>query len=367
MKLRQIGELKLLQEVRKKFSSTDSSIIVGIGDDAAVIAPQKEKILVTTDMMNEGIHFDLSFTSPFHLGFKLVSVNVSDIFAMGGRPKHLFLDIAMKKDEDENTFWKMYEGIFSAMNIYGVSLVGGDLCAAENDMVLSATIIGAGDKTITRSGASPGDKIYVTGTVGDSACGLEILKRLTDESKEIIKNLEYWSIGVLKSKDIIEKLYFHHSITPSPYSNTINWNIAEPLIRRHLMPVARDSAEIANYATSMIDISDGLFIDLCRICDESNVGARVYLNKIPMSDEMKKTAEIMKLDPIHLATSGGEDYELLFTAPPEIKFEIRNSKFEILKTTCIGEIIEKDRIVVDKSGKESALKTEGYQHFGTSG
>lgn len=363
MKLHQIGELELLREVRKRFSSyskiNGSSVIVGIGDDAAVIAPQKEKILVTTDMMNERIHFDLSFTSPFHLGFKLVSVNASDIFAMGGRPKYLFLNIAMKKEEDENTFWKMYEGIFSAMNIYGVSLVGGDLCAAENDMVLSATIIGAGDKVITRGRASVGDKIYVTGTPGDSACGLEILKRLTDESKEIIKNLEYWNnshknIGVLE--------YWSNEL-----KNTIDWDIAEPLLRRHLMPVARDSAEIANYATAMIDISDGLFIDLCRICDESNVGARVYLNKIPMSDEMKKTAEIMKLDSIHLATSGGEDYELLFTAPPEIKFEIRNSKFEILKTTCIGEIIEKDRVVVDKSGKESALKTEGYQHFGTSG
>lgn len=364
MQLRHIGELKLLQEVRKRFSSTDSSIIVGIGDDAAVIAHQKEKILVTTDMMNEGIHFDLSFTSPFHLGFKLVSVNVSDIFAMGGKPKYLFLNIAMKKDADEGVFWKMYEGIFSAMNIYGVSLVGGDLCAAENDMVLSATIIGAGDKIITRGGASAGDKIYVTGTTGDSACGLEILKRLTDESKDIIKNLDYWSNRVLKSKDIIEKLYLHHSITPSLQ---IDWNTAKPLIGRHLMPVARDSSKFVPYATSMIDISDGLFIDLCRICDESNVGAKIYLDKIPVSEETTKAAEIMGLDPIHLATSGGEDYELLFTAPPEIKFGIRNPKSEILKTTCIGEIIEKDRVAVDERGKEIPMKAEGYQHFGTSG
>lgn len=357
MKLHQIGELELLREVRKRFSSTDSSIIVGIGDDAAVIAPQKGKTLVTTDMMNEGIHFDLSFTSTFHLGFKLVSVNVSDIFAMGGKPKHLFLNIAMKKDEDENTFWKMYKGIFSAMNIYGVSLAGGDLCAAENDMVISATIIGASDKIITRGGASAGDKIYVTGTIGDSACGLEILKRLTDKSKEIIKNLEYWNnshknIGVLE--------YWINEL-----KNTIDWDIAEPLLRRHLMPVARDSAEIVNYATSMIDISDGLFIDLCRICDESNVGARIYLNKIPMSAEMKKTAEIMKLDPIHLAISGGEDYELLFTAP-SLEFRVQSLELGV-NVTCIGEIIEKDRIVVDKSGKESALKIGGYQHFGTSG
>ncbi len=360
MKLHQIGELELLREVRKRFSSyskiNGSSIMVGIGDDAAVIAPQG-KILVTTDMMNEGIHFDLSFTSTFHLGFKLVSVNVSDIFAMGGKPKYLFLNISMKKDTDEEIFWKMYEGISGAMDIYGVSLVGGDLCAAENDMVLSATIIGAGDKIIKRGGASAGDKIYVTGTLGNSACGLEILKRLSDESREVVKNLEYRSsshknIGVLE--------YWSNEL-----KNTIDWDIAEPLLRRHLMPVARDSAEVANYASSMIDISDGLFIDLCRICDESNVGARVYLDKIPMSDEMKKTAEIMKLDPIHLATSGGEDYELLFTAPSS-DVRVQSSELEV-NVTCIGEIIGKDRVVIDKSGKEFVLKTEGYQHFGTSG
>lgn len=374
MKLHQIGELKLLQKVRKRFSShpeiNGSSIIVGIGDDAAVIAPQKEKILVTTDMMNEGIHFDLSFTSPFHLGFKLVSVNVSDIFAMGGRPKYLFLNIAMKKDAGEEIFWSMYEGISSAMNIYGISLLGGDLCAAENDMVISATIIGAGDKIITRGGASVGDKIYVTGTVGDSACGLEILKRLTAGARDSVKSLgsEVWSKEVLTSQPLTIST-----------SQVIDWNIAEPLIARHLMPVARDSSNFVNYATSMIDISDGLFIDLCRICDESNVGARVYLDKIPISEEMRKAAEIIRLDPIHLAASGGEDYELLFSAPPEVTVNIMHhashSKKDVTAAysllpapgiTCIGEIIEKDRIVVDKTGREFPMKTEGYQHFGIS-
>jgi thiamine-monophosphate kinase len=308
-------------------------------------------------MMNYGIHFDLSFTSPFHLGFKLVSVNVSDIFAMGCKPKYLFLNIAMKKDEDENTFWKMYEGIFSAMNIYGVSLVGGDLCAAKNDMVLSATIIGAGDNILTRSGASVGDKIYVTGTTGDSACGLEILKRLTDKSKETIKNLEYWS----NSRKNIEALEYWSNKS----KNTIDWNIAEPLLMRHLMPVARDSAEIAKHATSMIDVSDGLFIDLSRICDESNVGARVYLDRIPISEHVKSATEIMGLNPLGLATSGGEDYELLFTASPEnnLKSQIPNLKSQ--KITCIGEIIEKDRVVIDKTGMEFPMKADGYRHFET--
>lgn len=368
MQLRQIGELKLLEQVRKRFSSNDSNILVGIGDDAAVIAPQKEKILVTTDMMNEGIHFDLNLMSPFQLGFKLVSVNVSDIMAMGGRPRYLFLNIAMKKDSDEEIFWKIYEGIADAINIYGVNLVGGDLCAAENDMVLSATIIGTGDKVITRSGASPGDRIYVTGTVGDSSCGLEILKRLSPESRDRVKSYEF---RVSKTS---------HHCYPYCYppflnllsSKVISWSTAEPLLKRHLMPIARDSSAFMPHATSMIDISDGLLIDLCRICDESNVGAKVYLDKIPILDEMKKAAEIMELNPIHLATSGGEDYELLFTVPPT--FPIPSLLKDIpalyqtgeIKITCIGEIIEKDRIVVDKYGREFSMKAEGYQHFGSS-
>lgn len=346
MKLDKIGELKLLKEVRKKFRSEDSSIIIGIGDDAAVITPQKEKILVTTDMMNEGIHFDLSFASPFHLGFKLVSVNVSDIFAMGGRPRYLFLNIAMKKNVEEEFFWSIYEGIFSAMDIYNMSLLGGDLCATKNDIVLSATVIGTSDRIITRGGACVGDKIYVTETLGDSACGLELLKRLPEKSKEEIKKITCWENNN-KTTEILDY-----------------WNIAKPLLRRHLMPVARNPVDISNYAKSMIDISDGLFIDLCRLCDESNVGAKVYLDKIPISDEMKKAAEIIGFDYLHLATSGGEDYELLFTAPPEIKLENQNPKSGALKITCIGEIIEKEKIAIDKSGREFPIKAEGYQHFG---
>jgi thiamine-monophosphate kinase len=358
MQLSQVGELKLLREVREKFSATNADILIGIGDDASVIAPQEEKLLITTDMMNEGIHFDLGYSSPFHIGFKLTSVNVSDIMAMGGSPRFLFLNISMKKDTDEEVFWKLYEGIAYAMDIYGVKLLGGDLCSAKNDMAISATVIGTAGKIITRGSARIGDKIYVTGNIGDSACGLEILKRLTQESKKKVQKSE------VRSQKSEEKTIEDITIIHNSELLTLKWHMVEPLIRRHLMPVARDSSEIAKYASSMIDVSDGLFIDICRICDESNVGARVYLDKIPISDEMKKVAEIMELDPIHLATSGGEDYELLFTAPPEIKFEIRNSKFEILKTTCIGEIIEKERVVVDKTGRELLMKAEGYQHFG---
>lgn len=352
MQLRTRGELHLLKEIRRRFSSApqtqDSGIIIGIGDDAAVVDPQGKKILVTTDMMSEGIHFDLDFTDPFPLGFKLVSVNVSDIFAMGGRPRHLFLNISMRKDADEGFFWRLYEGIGAALETYGVNLLGGDLSAAENDMVLSATVLGTGDRVITRGGASVGDRIYVTAPTGDSACGLEILKRLTPESRTKVRS-EKFEVGSEKNKKELQMLIESSLVT-------LDWNRVEPLLRRHLMPVARESSWLLPYATSMIDVSDGLFIDLCRICDESAVGARVYLDRIPLSDELKYAAESMGLDPLSLAVSGGEDYELLFTSP----------EGGLHNAFCIGEIIEKDRIVVDREGRESALKGEGYQHFGSS-
>ncbi len=352
MHISRVGELKLLKEVRERFSSTDADILIGIGDDAAVIAPQKENLVVTTDMMNEGVHFDLSYSSFFHIGFKLISVNVSDIMAMGGKPRFLFLNISIKKDTEEEAFWKLYEGIAYAMDIYGIKLLGGDLCSSKNDMALSATVLGTGSKIITRGGASVGDRIYVTGNIGDSACGLEMLQRLTDESKEIVKNSI--RIGDTETPPILQ-------FSDSPIH--IDWNIAEPLLRRHLTPLARDSSEIAQYASSMIDISDGLFIDLCRICDESNVGAKIYLDKLPISYEMRFAAEIMGLDLLHLAASGGEDYELLFTAPTEDNLKSQISNLKSQRITCIGEIIEKDRVVVDKAGKELPMKAEGYQHF----
>ena len=373
MQLREIGELKLLREIRKRFSSGQqaigSGIIVGIGDDAAVLAPHNKKVLVTTDMMNEGVHFDLGFTAPFHLGFKLVSVNVSDIMAMGGRPEYLFLNISMKKDAGEDFFNGLYDGISAAMDIYGVKLAGGDLSAAVNDMVLSATVIGYGEKVITRSGARPGDKIYITGTPGDSACGLEILKRLTPESRKRVRHSP--TVGAEAAFSIQPSAQKRKnkqtlSLTHNSSLITLNFEAVKPLLMRHLMPVARDLSCFAIDATSMIDVSDGLFIDLSRICDESNVGARVYLDRVPLSDEMRYASERMGLDPLSLATSGGEDYELLFTAKNRDSDRFLFQKTVAVPIFCIGEITKKKRVVVDKSGRESVLKVKGYQHFGSS-
>jgi thiamine-monophosphate kinase len=352
MQLRQIGELKLLQKIRQKFSVSGSGIVAAIGDDAAVITAPSENIIVTTDMMNEGIHFDLSFCSPYHIGFKLVSVNISDIMAMGGKPAYLLLDIAVKPDTDDKWFDELYEGISASMDLYGASLLGGDLCSAKNDMAFAATAIGFGKSVVMRGGASVGDKIYVTGTLGDSSCGLAILQRLRDESRVKVKELKFGVEGENKKGMWNEFL----SLTHDSKIITLNWPAAEPLLFRHLMPVARDSSEIAKTATAMIDISDGLFIDLGRLCDESSTGARIYLDRLPMSDNMKEVAEVLDLDALKLATSGGEDYELLFTAQADMDISG-------LRVACIGEIIAQDRIVVDQTGRQLPLKSEGYEHF----
>ena len=371
MRLFQAGELKLLKEVRERFrlDPEEKSIIVGIGDDAAVIAPHQKKIIVTTDMMNEGVHFDLDYTSPFHLGFKLVSVNVSDIMAMGGVAKYLFLDLAFTRDADDDFFRNIYDGIEHALSLYGMLLLGGDLCSAKNDTVLTATVIGEGEKIITRAGASAGDKIYVTSAIGDAACGLEILKLLNKEAKEIIRK----TVGAMRCPARVEtgiegrepEEIVELAVKKGSEVIGISWKIAEPLLRRHLMPVARDSRDIVPHASSMLDVSDGLFIDLCRICDESSTGAAVYKDKIPLSAELRLASELLGLDAIHLAVSGGEDYELLFTSG-DFPLDEYNRSHDI-KVSCIGEITREERIIIDSSGGKTSLKAEGYQHFGPPG
>lgn len=361
MKLQQIGELNLLSEIKKRFSPPNSSILVGIGDDAAVIAPSKNKIVVTTDMMNEGVHFDLSFISFYQLGFKLVSVNVSDIFAMGCIPKYIFLNVGLSKDVDDAMFWQFYEGLSEASKIYGVSLAGGDLCSSKRDIIFSAMVLGFGEEIVTRKGASVGDNIYVTGNLGDSACGFEILKRLSKDSRDIVKILG-------QDEEKITNQFLTFSDT-----SYIRLDIAKSLIKRHLMPIARKSDTVAKYATAMIDVSDGLLIDLYRVCEESEVGAIIYLDKIPVSEETKKASKILDLDLNYLITSGGEDYELLFTAPksasiPGFIETLHPSTGKVLTTakiTCIGEIVEKEKgkIIVNSEGKSSKMKIKGYQHF----
>ena len=351
LKLSQIGELTLLEQIRKKFKKYPPNILVGIGDDAALIKHTNENLLVTTDMMVEGVHFNMDFMTPFQLGFKLVSVNVSDIYAMGGKPKFLLLNIAMRRNMDKKTIDSFFDGVQEAMKLYSLFLVGGDLSASHKDMTLSATLIGYAKKYLKRSGAKQGDRIYVTGNLGDSSCGLELLKRikrpipieLSKERRAKSKDLR------INSNDTV--LYATRSKLPA---KGLKWNDVELLLRRHLMPVAKDSKKFVRSATSMLDISDGLLIDLSRICDESRVGARIYINNIPISSELKRVASCLGMSPVKLALSGGEDYEMLFTAPSSKK----------VNAIYIGDITESERVIVYPSGRKRAFSAEGYQHFG---
>lgn len=325
MKLREVGELPLLESIRAAFAQKSPRVLLGIGDDAAVLGVGGKKVLATTDMMLEGVHFDLAFTTPAQLGFKLVSVNASDIYAMGGRPLFALLGMAAPGDTEGPFVEALLGGVAEALRLYGMRLVGGDLSASVEKIALSATVLGDVKRPVTRSGARAGHKIYVTGSLGESACGLRLLQR--------------------RGRRVDFERPFH---APLP------WDVMHPLFRRHLMPVARKPRALAEAASSMIDVSDGLFVDLGRLCKESGVGARLRVADIPISAPMKRAAAFLDLDPLMLAASGGEDYELLFTAPPGKK--IRGAAY-------IGEITRSGLSVVHQDGREAPFKPEGYLHW----
>ena len=339
LKISGIGELLLLDRIRERFKSKSENIIAGIGDDAAVIKPANRNLLVTTDMMVEKVHFDLRYMTPYQLGSKLISVNVSDVYAMGGLPAFVLLNIALNRNTEAAFVDMLFDGIQDALKAYKIILIGGDLSESKKDLVLSATLIGYAEKQILRSGAKAGDRIYVTGNLGDSACGLELLKRI--------------KCRVPLNKDRSTK----NSALRIPHSALLkmglSWKVVGPLVRRHLTPEARNPKKIVQYATAMIDISDGLQLDLTRLCKESKVGARIFKEKIPISAEMKEAASLLGLSPLGLALTGGEDYELLFTAPPEKK----------VNAIYIGDIVKSKTGIVDSFGKEKPFSAEGYRHF----
>jgi thiamine-monophosphate kinase len=250
---------------------------------------------------------------------------MSVIYSHGWGPEIPALNVSASKDTTLDFFSKLFDGIEMAMNKYAISLVGGDI-SSSNNIVLSATVAGYANKFLARRGAKTGDRIYVTGHIGDAACGLALMK--------IIMKKVAIELG--------EKQKF-----------PLSWDTVSPLIERHLMPVARDSRRFKKAATAMIDISDGLIIDLSRLCKESKVGALVYADKIPLSNGLKKAAGYLGLSPLNLALGGGEDYELLFTAPANKK----------VNAYCIGEIIRTGIFLVDEKGHKRKASMEGYQHF----
>lgn len=338
MKLAEAGELHLVDRLRKRFGkkltgrTRAAGLVLGIGDDAAAIRPTRPNrphFLLTTDMMVEGVHFDMRWTTPFQLGYKLVSVNVSDIYAMGGSPEYLLLNFACPGSLALKQFDLFFDGIEAALRNYSAELIGGDISSADK-IVLSATAVGTASKMLRRSGASPGEFIHVTGCLGDAAAGLAIMRNI-------------------RKQILLESNAVPHLQLP--------WDLIEPIIRRHLMPEAVNPENFIKQASAMMDISDGLLIDLERLCKESKVGARIQTDRLPLSQGLRDAARLLKISALDLALHGGEDYELLFTAAAS----------QIHGATCIGEIVRSGLKVVGPDGKQMKSASKGYEHFGVQG
>jgi len=333
----QLGEFGLIDHLASKFTLQRRDTLKGIGDDAAVLDYGGEPVIVTTDLLVEGIHFDLMYHPLKHLGYKAVIVNLSDICAMNAIPKHITVSIAISNRFSVEAVDELYEGIRIACEAYEVDLVGGDTTSSPRGLTISVTAVGsiAADRITYRSGAKAGDILCVTGDLGAAYLGLQILER----EKQVF----------LAAPDMQPQL------TEKKY-----------LVGRQLKPEAR--LEAVRYfeksgllPTAMIDISDGLASDLMHICKASGVGAFIEEAQVPIHDEARMQAIEFQMDPITCALSGGEDYELLFTVDPKDLEKIRFMD----SVYIIGEMVPKeDGITLHTSGGQiHPVTAQGWKHF----
>ena len=324
MLIKELGEFDLIERI-KNHLKIENNKIVGPGDDTAVLPLSENKVLLfTTDMLLEGIHFTTTFATPYQIGYKAIASNLSDIAAMGGLPRYALVSLGLPPSIPLEFVDRFYRGMEELGTQFGLRLVGGDTNRFEK-IVINISLLGEAEKgyIAKRSGARVGDKIVVSGFLGDSGGGLICLEK-----------------GL-----------------------SLDSPAAEVLVDKHLQPFPRigEAQELVKAgAKAMIDISDGISCDLHQLARASGVGARIFLNKFPISKELNEVAERLKLDPVELALYGGEDYELLFATSsvdnlPELKIPL----------SVIGEILppESGVIQVDKEGQESDLPFKGYQHF----
>jgi len=335
--INQLGEFGLIDRISTNFSLTNSSSKKGIGDDAAVIDAGDDFVLISTDMLVEGIHFDLSYMPIQHLGYKAVAVNVSDIAAMNGKAEQITVSIALSNRFSLEAIDALYAGIKSACESYGVDLVGGDTTASVSGLIISISVVGRvkKDKVVYRSGAKPTDIICVTGDLGAAFMGLQILER--------------------------EKEVFLTNPDMQPGIEQYEYLVGRQLKAEARTDIVFELEELGIQPTSMIDVSDGLASELFHIGKNSNVGVRIFEDKIPIDHLTFETAIEFKLDPITCALNGGEDYELLFT--------IAQDDFEKVKNHAdihfIGYVHEKkeQNIMITKAGTPVPLRAQGWDHF----
>ncbi|MEI6816071.1 MAG: thiamine-phosphate kinase [Bacteroidota bacterium] len=332
--LSELGEFGLIELISKSIKLQNSSSIKGIGDDAAVIDNSEMMTVVTTDMLLENVHFDLSYMPLKHLGYKAVTVNLSDIYAMNATPRQVTVSIAMSNRFSLEAIEGFYSGVILACEKYGVDVVGGDTSSSVHGFVISVTAIGVAKKedVVYRNGAEVTDLICVSGDLGAAYVGLQLLER---EKKIFLEN---------------------PGIQPDLGGN-------DYILERQLKPEAGKEIiaqlkEIGVKPTSMIDISDGLSSELLHICTQSGVGCQIYEDKIPIDPQTFNVAREFNLDPTVCALSGGEDYELLFTVKLADYEKVRAN----LDISLIGHITDKAEGInlINKAGGSHALIAQGW-------
>ncbi|WP_435261435.1 thiamine-phosphate kinase [Tenacibaculum sp. nBUS_03] len=335
--LSELGEFGLIKHLTKHFSSYHKTTVKSVGDDAAVIDSSEKQTIVTTDLLIEGVHFDLSYMPLKHLGYKAVMVNLSDVYAMNAEAEQITVSIAISNRFPLEALEELYAGIQLACNTYNIDLIGGDTTSSTKGMLLSITAIGKANKedVIYRDGAKPTDLIVVSGDLGGAYLGLQVLER--------------------------EKQVFQ--VNPENQPDLDNYSY---IIERQLKPEARKDIpellkELDVKPTSMIDISDGLSSEIMHICTQSNAGCKIYEDKLPLDPQVISTCEEFDIDATMVALSGGEDYELLFTISIDDYDKIKGNP----NLSVVGHITEENQgmNLVTRANQEIELKAQGWNSF----
>jgi thiamine-monophosphate kinase len=329
-----LGEFGLINRLTENIQIRNTSTLTGVGDDAAVLSYPDKKIVVTTDLLTEGIHFNLMYVPLKHLGYKAVVVNLSDVYAMNATPRQITVSLAISSKFSLEAIEELYSGIHLACEKYGVDLIGGDTTSSLTGLTISITAIGEAseDELVYRSGAKVGDLVCVSGDLGGAYMGLQLLER----ENEVFK------------------------INPNQQPQFEGYDY---ILERQLKPEARSDFQellktLGIKPTSMIDISDGLSSEVLHLCKASKVGCNIYEDKIPLDRQTKDFAEELSINPLVAALNGGEDYELLFTVPIT-SYDLIKKEFDI---TVIGHITPESEgaNLITTGGSVVPLQAQGW-------
>ncbi len=334
MRLEELGEFGLIEKIKQLVGSESKDLIVGIDDDAAAYRlSENQVLLLTTDALIEGIHFNLDYFNFYQLGWRAMAVNLSDIAAMGGQADLALITLGLPSDLEVQAVEDFYRGIKTWTEKLSIEIAGGDTTKSPGPVFINMALIGhvESSRLTLRSGAKVGDLLYVTGTLGDAKAGMKVLQTMNEESQKPFKEI------------------IRRHLTPEPRIDEARWLVEN--IKVH----------------AMIDISDGLASEVHHICRLSHVGAQIWRSHIPLSRAVQQVAKNFNEDPVDYALYGGEDYEILFTVPSSEKQKLEKSFYQKFQKSCyqVGTVVsaEEGITILDRQGKKISLPFGGYKHF----